>query len=66
MFKPNTDLGQTLKLKLSGVHSDLGQTNGQPKLSGRRGVGKSYLGGVGPTGLVTKHHQSGGVEVVTG
>ena len=45
---------------LGGVHWVLGQTNGQSKFLGRRGVGKSWLEVVGPTEVVSKPPQSGG------
>lgn len=61
-----SEMGQTFGAYTGGVHWVPGQTKGQPKLSGRRGVGKTYLWGLGSTMVVTKHHPSDGVEVVTG
>ena len=58
-MKLNSEMGQSLGLKLSGVHWVLGQTNDQCLIPGMRGVEKTSFGGVGPTVVVTKHHQSG-------
>ena len=47
-------MGQLWEVKPSGVHYDLGQTKGQWFKPGRRGVGRTKIGGVGPTGELRK------------
>ena len=52
-----TDLGQKWEAKQSGVHWSNGQTKGQLLNTGRRGVVRTQIWGVGPTGVATNYHQ---------
>ena len=51
-------MGQSWEANSGGVQWSNGQNNGQPLIPGRRGVVRSKLWGVGPTGVTTNDHQS--------
>lgn len=44
--------------KLGGTQGSYGQTNGQLRIPGRRRVVRIKVGGMGPTRIARKHHQS--------
>ena len=49
--------GQSLGVKLSGVHNDRGQTKGSPLLPGRRGVEGNQKQQAWTTVVATNHHK---------
>ena len=53
-------MGQTIVDNSSGVHRDTGQTDGQLVKPTMGGVEGYKFHGLGPTGLLRNHHQSGG------
>ena len=54
----DSEMGQSFDVILGGVHWSRGQTKGQLSNTGRMGVVRTKVWGVGPTGVTTNHHQS--------
>ena len=58
-------MGQRSRPNSGGDHRVSGQSKGQSKFPGRRGVHWNKIWGLGPTEVATNHHQSGGSGVVS-